>query len=138
MSNFQILLIKNWYLSLIRITRDRNNDIQLSPVEFYTVNNSEILLLFDLCDFLQLFRSKLLYFFTFWYYFTVCPTAALSIVTGAMGVYINDAEAVRTRGFFQGYNHLTWLVIFMQVNSLDRFFSLKNNEIFQTKLEMCA
>ncbi|XP_055332162.1 UDP-N-acetylglucosamine transporter-like [Paramacrobiotus metropolitanus] len=37
---------------------------------------------------------------------------APSVILGLLGVLFNDYEAVRDKGFFQGYNYLTVLVIF--------------------------
>ena len=37
------------------------------------------------------------------------------IMFGLAGVMLNDWPAVRAAGFFQGYNHITWIVIFLQV-----------------------
>lgn len=37
-----------------------------------------------------------------------------SVLVGMVGVYLNDAEAVIEKGFFQGYSALTWVLVFNQ------------------------
>ena len=45
-----------------------------------------------------------------------------SIIFGAAGVIINDWEKVASRGFFDGYTAVVWLVIMLQVTILDSAF----------------
>ncbi|CAB4030932.1 UDP-N-acetylglucosamine transporter-like [Paramuricea clavata] len=40
--------------------------------------------------------------------------AIFGIILGLSAVFINDGSAVRTKGFFQGYNKYTWTVVFLQ------------------------
>jgi hypothetical protein len=44
-----------------------------------------------------------------------CFAAIFGIILGLSAVFINDGSAVRTKGFFQGYNKYTWTVVFLQV-----------------------
>ena len=41
--------------------------------------------------------------------------AGSSIIVAFMSVYINDGEAVQSKGFFQGYTKATWAVISLGV-----------------------
>ena len=47
--------------------------------------------------------------------FSCCFTAIFGIILGLSAVFINDGSAVRSKGFFQGYNKYVWAVIFLQV-----------------------
>ena len=47
--------------------------------------------------------------------FLCCFTAMFGIILGLSAVFINDGSAVRSKGFFQGYNKYVWTVIFLQV-----------------------
>ncbi|XP_076308856.1 UDP-N-acetylglucosamine transporter-like isoform X2 [Tachypleus tridentatus] len=40
--------------------------------------------------------------------------AIFCCLLGLIAVFINDQNAVLEGGFFQGYNHITWLVVFLQ------------------------
>ena len=42
---------------------------------------------------------------------------SFGIIFGLLGVLFNDGKAVQAMGFFQGYNNITWMVIFLQVNN---------------------
>ncbi|KAG1668411.1 UDP-N-acetylglucosamine transporter [Nymphon striatum] len=39
---------------------------------------------------------------------------SFSVILGALGLLINDLQAIQQEGFFQGYNMYTWLVIISQ------------------------
>ncbi|KXJ18975.1 UDP-N-acetylglucosamine transporter [Exaiptasia diaphana] len=39
---------------------------------------------------------------------------SFGIIFGLLGVLFNDGKAVQANGFFQGYNYITWMVIFLQ------------------------
>jgi hypothetical protein len=40
---------------------------------------------------------------------------SFGIVFGFIAVFINNGTDVRENGFFQGYNYITWIVVFLQV-----------------------
>lgn len=44
-----------------------------------------------------------------------CDTGSFGVIFGLMAVMINDGSQVASRGFLQGYNRITWIVISLQV-----------------------
>lgn len=40
--------------------------------------------------------------------------AIFGFILGMAAVFVQDLEAVRSNGFFQGYNSITWIVILLQ------------------------
>ncbi|CAM1321190.1 SLC35A3 (predicted) [Pycnogonum litorale] len=37
-----------------------------------------------------------------------------SFLLGTVGMFVNDWVSIRNHGFFQGYNFITWIVLFSQ------------------------
>ena len=52
--------------------------------------------------------ADLLFFFS---------SGTFGVIFGLIAVFVNDGDAVRTAGFFQGYNSTTWVVISLQVSN---------------------
>ncbi len=48
-------------------------------------------------------------------------TAFYGILFGIMGVIMNDFDAVKQNGFFQGYSGITWFVVSLQVGRISYF-----------------